>query len=265
MSYHFETAMIASQTSERAFFAASTTLFAISVMLTIAGCASMSTMNAMPMPGGWTMSMTWMRMPGQTWGGAAAGFIAMWDVMMFAMMLPSLIPLLRRYRQAVSTTEGVQLELLTVLVGMGYFFAWTLFGMLVFPLGATLTAAEMQWPALARVVPVMVGVIVLMAGALQFTPWKTRNLARCREALQHTHLLSAQTSTAWRQGMCLGLHCCLSCANLTAIQLVIGVMDLRAMAFVTVAITTERLAPASRLVAHIIGVLAIAVGVFLMV
>jgi hypothetical protein len=26
-------------------------------------------MGEMPMPGGWTMSMGWMRMPGQTWPG----------------------------------------------------------------------------------------------------------------------------------------------------------------------------------------------------
>jgi hypothetical protein len=36
----------------------------------------------MLMPGGWTMSMAWMRMPGQTWPGAAASFLAMWIVMM---------------------------------------------------------------------------------------------------------------------------------------------------------------------------------------
>jgi hypothetical protein len=30
----------------------------------------MSAMGEMPMPGGWTMSMAWMRMPGQTWPGA---------------------------------------------------------------------------------------------------------------------------------------------------------------------------------------------------
>jgi hypothetical protein len=42
----------------------------------------------MPMPGGWTMSMAWMRMPGQTWPGAAASFLGMWVVMMVAMMLP---------------------------------------------------------------------------------------------------------------------------------------------------------------------------------
>ena len=58
-------------------------------------------MDGMPMPGGWTMSMTWMRMPGQTWPGAAASFLGMWIVMMVAMMLPSLVPMLWRYRKAV--------------------------------------------------------------------------------------------------------------------------------------------------------------------
>ncbi|WP_229720817.1 DUF2182 domain-containing protein [Dyella nitratireducens] len=255
--------MIASQSTERTFFAAAAALSALCAVLTIVGCASMSRMNAMPMPGGWTMSMTWMRMPGQTWGSAATSFIVMWDVMMAAMMLPSLIPTLQRYRQAVNATGGMPLERLTVLVGMGYFFVWTLFGMLVFPLGVTLTAAEMQWPALARIVPMMAGVIVLMAGTLQFTPWKIRHLARCREALRHARMLPAQSSSAWRQGMCLGLHCCLSCTNLTAIQLVIGVMDLRAMVFVTLAITAERVAPASKLVAQAIGVIAMGTGLFL--
>jgi predicted metal-binding membrane protein len=36
--------------------------------------------------------------PGQTWPGAAASFLGMWVVMMVAMMLPSLVPMLRRYR-----------------------------------------------------------------------------------------------------------------------------------------------------------------------
>lgn len=257
--------MITTQASERVFFTASAALFGISAVLTIVGCASMSNMGTMPMPGGWTMSMTWMRMPGQTWGGAAASFTVMWEVMMAAMMLPSLAPVLRRYRQVVTAADGMRLDLLTMLVGMGYFCAWTVFGMLVFLLGATLAAAEMQWPALARIVPVMAGVVVLAAGAFQFTHWKTCHLARCREALRHTHMLPAQTSTAWRQGIYLGLHCCLSCANLTAIQLVLGVMDLRAMAFVTVAITTERLAPTGKLAAQAIGVLAIGAGLSLIV
>ena len=36
-----------------------------------------------------------------TWAGAVATFLGMWDVMMVAMMMPALIPMLSRYRQAV--------------------------------------------------------------------------------------------------------------------------------------------------------------------
>ena len=75
--------------SRQAFFGASAHLFAVSAAVTIACCASMSAMGGMAMPGGWTMSMAWMRMPGQTWSAAAASFIGMCVAMMVAMMLPS--------------------------------------------------------------------------------------------------------------------------------------------------------------------------------
>src|SRR5207244_2176109 len=135
----------------RAFFGVSALLFAASAAVTIVWCASMSEMGGMPMPGGWTMSMAWMRMPGQTWPGAAASFLGMWIVMMMAMMLPSLVPMLWRFRQAVGRTGETRLARLTVLVGIGYFFVWTVFGMTVFPLGVALATVEMQRPALARV------------------------------------------------------------------------------------------------------------------
>ena len=63
--------------------------------------------------------------------------------------------------------------------------------------------------------------------------------------------------------MRLGLHCGTSCANLTVILLVVGVMDLRAMTVVTAVITLERLAPAGERVARAIGVLVIGAGAFL--
>lgn len=81
----------------------------------------MSAMHGMPMPGGWTLSMMWMRMPGQTWPGVAAAFLGMWTVMMVAMMLPSLVPMLWRYRQRVGAT-GAHLDTMTLLIGAGYFF-----------------------------------------------------------------------------------------------------------------------------------------------
>ena len=215
------------------------------------------------MPGDWTMSMAWMRMPGQTWPGATATFLAMWVVMMMAMMLPSFAPTLWRYRQAVGSTGESRLARLTALMGLGYFFVWTLFGLALFPLGVALAAGEMELPALARAVPVAIAVVVLIAGALQFSRWKAHHLACCREAPGRDHTLQADLGTAWRQGVRFGLHCGLSCANLTAILLVIGVMDLRAMAAVTAAITAERLAPAGERVAQAIGAVVIAAGLLL--
>ena len=257
------TTMASDRPSDAAFVGVCGLLFAGSTTLTILWCTSMSAMSAMPMPGGWTMSMAWMRMPGQTWPGAAASFLGMWIVMMAAMKLPSLVPMLWRYRQAVATTGEARLGWLTALVGIGYFSVWTVFGMAAFPLGVALAMIEMQHPALARAVPIAVGVVVLMAGSLQLTAWKARHLACCREAPGRGRTLPADAGTAWRHGLRFGLHCSHCCVGLMAILLVIGVMDLRAMAVVAAAITVERLAPAGERVARAIGAVVVGAGLFL--
>jgi predicted metal-binding membrane protein len=209
------------------------------------------------------MSMAWMRMPGQTWPGAAASFVGMWAVMMVAMMLPCLVAMLWRYRQAVVRTGKARLSRLTALAGVGYFFVWTVFGMTAFPLGVALATVEMQLPALARGVPIAAGVVVLIAGVLQFTTWKAHHLACCREEPRRGRTLPADAGTAWRHGLRLGLHCSCCCAGLTAILLVLGVMNLGVMAVVTAAITVERLAPAGERVARGIGAVVVGAGLFL--
>src|SRR5947208_1488908 len=139
--------MASERASQHAFFGVSALLFAASGAGTIVWCASMSAMGEMPMAGGWTMSMAWMRMPGQTWPGAAVSFLGMWVVMMVAMMLPSLVPMLWRYREAIGRTPETRLGPLTAIVAMGYFFVWTVFGVAAFPLGVALAAIEMQPPS----------------------------------------------------------------------------------------------------------------------
>ena len=215
------------------------------------------------MPGGWTMSMMWMRMPGQTWPGAAAAFLAMWVVMMAAMMLPSLVLMLWRYRQAVARAAPARLGALTALVGLGYFFVWTVFGIAVYPIGVSLASVAMEQPALARAVPTVMGAVVLLAGAVQFTPWKARHLACCREVPGRDHVMPARAGTAWCYGLRLGLHCSYSSAAATIVLLVLGIMDVRAMAAVAAAITAERLAPAGERVARVIGAVIVGAGAVL--
>jgi predicted metal-binding membrane protein len=192
-----------------------------------------------------------------------ASFVAMWLVMMMAMMLPSLLPMLRRYHQAVASTGEPRAGQLTALVGAGYFSVWMVIGVAISPLAVGVATTEMRLPALPRAVPTAIGVVVLMAGALQFTPWKLHHLACWREASSSGCTASSDPGTAWRHGLRLGLHCVFCCANLMAILLVIGIMDLRAMAVVTAAVTAERLAPDGQRVARAFGAVVVGAGLLL--
>jgi predicted metal-binding membrane protein len=246
--------------SRRVFLGVSAIVFAASAAMTIATGASMSAMGEMPMPGGWTMSRMWMRMPAQSWSGAAASFVGMWVVMMVAMMLPSLIPALSSYRESVGRAGAARPAWLTALVGVGYFAVWAAFGLSIFPLGVALADVAMREAELARTVPVVIGVAVLLAGVIQQTGWKARQLAFCREAAGGHRTPYAGVGAAWRHGLHLGLRCTQSCIGLTAVALALGIMDLRVMAVVATAITVERLAPNGVLVARAIGVVVIAAG-----
>jgi len=227
-------------TSDRVFLAAATLLFIGSVAVTIAWCTSMTAMPGMPMPGGWTMTMTWMRMGEQTWFEGAAAFLTMWMVMMAAMMLPSLVPTLWRWRESVRRTGESRLGLLTMLVGAGYLSVWAVAGAVVYVLGVTFAELAMRQPALSRAVPVGTAVIVLAAIALQFSPWKARQLA-CWRAADRTCLPAPTAGGVWQSGLRLGWDCVRSSGNLMMLLLVLGLMDLVAMAAVTAAITLERL------------------------
>jgi len=256
-------ALSESAASQRVFVGAAALLFLASATATVAWCTSMSLMGAMPMPGGWTMSMTWMRMPGQTWLAAAASFFAMWIVMMAAMMLPSLVPMLSRYRRELATTGVANLGRLSVLAGLGYFGVWSLIGAAVFPFGTALATLEMRQPAVARGVPLAASVVVLIAGLLQFSAFKARHLACCRDGAPHDAAVPVSGLGALRLGLRFGLHCSYCCAGLMAILLVVGVMDLRVMALVTAAITVERFAPNGEFAARAIGVVSVAAGAWL--
>lgn len=257
--------MSSERTPQRAFFGLCALLFVVSTVVTIHWCRSMTAMGGMAMPGGWTLSMAWMRMPGQTWRGAAASFLGMWVVMMTAMMLPALAPMLLRYRQAVCEPCAGRLGWLTTIVSASYFLVWAVLGVTAFVLGVGIAELEMRQPPLARAAPTAIGVVVLIGGLLQFTAWKARQLTCCRAAPGRGCRLPANTRTAWKYGLKLGLRCSYCCAGPTAVLLVAGVMELRVMALVTAAITIERLAPAGQRLARVVGAVLVVTGLLLIV
>ncbi len=260
--------MTSTTSAERpAFWGVSALLFAGSVAGTIGWCASMSApaMAGMPMPGGWTMSMAWMRMPGQTWPGAAASFLGMWVVMMVAMMLPSLLPMLRRYRAAVGGAGAVTSRPAdrrrgrSATSSSGRCSGWPPFRWASRWRRSRCSSRRWRVPSRSPAAR-----CVLLAGLFQLTAWKARQLACCREAPGCGRTLPADVGTAWRHGLRLGARCSRCCAGLMAILLCIGVMDLRAMVVVAAAITVERLAPAGERVARGTGAVFVGAGLFLL-
>lgn len=243
--------------SDRPFLGTCVLIFAASAMATIHGSLSMPGMAGMP--------MAWLPMCGQGWPGLAASFVSMWTVMMVAMMLPSLVPMLMGYRRAISIAGQARMDWLTSVAGAGYFSVWALLGVIVFAACVAMALVQIRLPAMTRVIPIAAGVVVMAAGALQFTAWKFRRLACCRCAPCSHHASPIRTVAAWRHGLKLGLGCIQCCAEQTATLLVLGVMDLRVMAVVTAAITAERLAPAGNRIAKGIGAVMVAVGAMLIV
>ena len=199
-------------------------------------------------------------MPQQTWYGAAAEYLVMWMAMMVPMMLPSLIPMLSRYRRSVRSPDGADPDGLTVLVGMGYFVVWGVLGAAAYLLGLGVMAVERRWETVSQLVPVASGVVLLAAGGVQLTSWKTRQLRLCREGPGGDCLPQPNVGGAWRHGLRSGAWCSLCCGNLMLALLAIGMHPV-AMAAATLAISAERLAPVPLRVARGVGIMIVVVGV----
>lgn len=125
-SAHVSSSIKASFSTDCRIYLATAIAFLVTVSLTTYFARSMA--GGMPMPGHWTMSMMWMRVPGQGCLGAAVVLVGMWQAMMIAMMLPSMLPTLLLYRRVVRFRGEASVALLTILLAAGYFSVWLGFG-----------------------------------------------------------------------------------------------------------------------------------------
>ena len=239
------------------FYLVAGAVFAASLAVTILFCRSMP--GGMEMPGGWTMSMMWMRMPGQSWLESAAVFLMMWLAMMVAMMLPSALPMLQKVRS--SQNAGT-----AALVACAYFAVWTAIGAAVYVAGASWGAALMRWPALSRAVPLLTGATLTLAGAIQFSRWSRAGLEHCRDphGCGAAEMGRGQRA-AWLYGIRQGMYCGTCCTGPMMALVAIGTMNLYGMIVVAAVIAAEKLLPEPQRVMRLTGVLAIIAGLLIMI
>ena len=187
------------------------------------------TMGGMPMPGGWTMSTMWLPMCGQSWFGAAAGFVGTWAAMMVPMMLPLAVVPLRRYGAGRAFP-------LTLAAALAWAATWTAAGLPVYLVGAAVASALPGMPALARMMPVVTSAAGVAGAVAYLATWRRRPM--------HPSLSGPPVcAAALRYGARLGGHCVRRCAGLTVALLAAGIMERSTMvcAFVLVAAESVRL------------------------
>jgi predicted metal-binding membrane protein len=231
------------------FIAVCVLAFVAGVTATVYFCHSMCC--EMEMPGGWTMSMMWLRMPGQTWFASALSFLLMWLAMMVAMIMPSALPKFLKTRRPWASL---------CYMASGYFAIWLAAGVGLYALGVAFAAVAMRSELLSRAVPWLLGASLIAAGAIQFTRWKMTHLLRCRSPFGCA-CSCPQPETSFRIGCKQGAACCVCCAAPMTLQLALGIMNPLVMIVVAIGIAAEKLLPRPAIVARLVGISAIIAGV----
>lgn len=197
------------------------------------------------------------------WHGADLALVfVMWAVMMAAMMLPAAAPLLlllaKSYHARYSRRRAA---VATGLAGLGYLAAWTGFSLLATLAQWGLLEARLVSPMMESSSPWLSGVLLVAAGAYQFTPLKHACLWRCRSPL--SVLLNQWREGylgAFRMGLRQGAYCTGCCWLLMALLFAFGVMNLIWIAALSVLVLLEKILPQPRLFAQGTGAILLVWG-----
>jgi predicted metal-binding membrane protein len=142
--------------------------------------------------------------------GSFGFFLALWVLMMAAMMLPGAVPAVVRRAHTMGQVRAVPL-----FVG-SYLAVWTLVGLAVY------AAYRPHGPGAA-------GAVVIAAGVYELTPLKRHCRQRCRDSVG--------------SGFEFGLYCVGSSIGLMLILLALSVMSIAWMAIVAVAVAAQKFIP----------------------
>jgi predicted metal-binding membrane protein len=164
--------------------------------------------------------------------GSFASFIAVWVVMMAAMMLPAAAPAVLRRAQA-----GDRMRAVPLFVG-SYLAVWALVGAAVYALYRPHG-------------PVAAGAITVAAGMYEFTPLKRHFRRRCRDSI--------------RSGFRFGLCCAGSSIGLMLMLVALGVMSITWMSVIAVLVLAQKLLPTNAVMDAPLALAIVGLGIWIII
>lgn len=217
---------------------------------------------AMEMPAGPMAGMPGTGMAPGWSAGLVASTAAMWLTMMAAMMVPAMAPMLAVYAGlAAKEDRGPRLALRIGLFAAGYLLLWGLFS-LVAALGQLALRDSAYFTMNGTLAtPLAAGVLLIVAGAWQFTPVKDLCVRHCRHPLHYLML-------HWREGLRgafpvgarHGVYCFGCCIAFMGLMFVFGAMNVLWMAAIAAYFLAEKVLPRERVWGRAAGAILLAAG-----
>jgi predicted metal-binding membrane protein len=198
--------------------------------------------------------------------GQLGWFVGAWVLMMAAMMLPSVAPMALTFARVTSerAKKGQAAFVPTWIFILGYFAAWTAFGLAAYLIDHLIRSLELAWLAWDREGPMVAGVAIAAAGLFQLTPLKRVCLMHCRSPLDF-FLGSWREGAggALRMGVHHGLVCVGCCWGLMLVLFAVGVMSLFWMALIAVLVYVEKVFRVGPRLAPVFGAVLMAWGLWI--
>jgi predicted metal-binding membrane protein len=167
--------------------------------------------------------------------------LAVWLVMIGAMMLPTVVPMVRLFSAVTARAPGPAPARLAFLAG--YLAVWTAFAVLALLADEAVHALVTGWAWLAARPNLLLGTTLVLAGAFQFSPLKNACLTACRNPVgflwQHYRRGAAG---AWQLGLRHGMSCLGCCWALMLVMVATGVGSLVWMVGLTAVMVIEKTA-----------------------
>ena len=203
-----------------------------------------------------------MAMATPTMGMRAPLFLTIWVVMMVAMMFPTAAPMILTFHKLqASKRERGEAFVSTWVFVAAYLLVWGLAGIVAFA-GASAAEAVAASAAPSHATAARIGgAFLVVAGAYQLTPFKDLCLAKCRTPIGFIMTSWRDgTAGALRMGLLHGGYCLGCCWLLFVVLFPLGIMNISAMAVITLVVFAEKTLARGRLIARGTAAVLVAYG-----